>query len=289
MRCYHSWMLPGTVALLTWLSSSAEAVNMIEVVVASEDFSGPPTTKTFPAGWNVTWPQQWNVDRYGGANDPLLDIIADPTNASNPVGRINQHNVVRTYVDNTLARDVTVQTDIRWLQAQTTVTNQAGVMSRYTPDDPDTPGNETTLYEAIMIPNGQRLVLSRTIGSVTTTLATAIDPDTLTTSVWSISPVNWYTLKFKTTQVTPAETLLEAKLWLRGDPEPEDWLVSYTDNAPVMQDLSGYVGIDQRTSGNRRWAYDNFQASIFIVPEPSSLWLVGGLGILLLRRKRARV
>ena len=289
MSCIKNSKCLGVVLLISLFATPAGAVGLIEVQVASEDFSGPPTSKTFPAGWTVTWPEQWNVDRYGGANDPLLDIINDPTDASNPVGRINQHNVVRTYIDDTLVDNVTVQTDIRWLQAQTTVTNQAGVMSRYTPDDSGTAGNETTLYEAIKVPNGQRLLLSKTVGSVTTTLATAEDPDTMSTAVWSISPVNWYTLKFKTTQVTPAETLLQAKLWLRGEAEPEDWLVEYTDTTAALQNLAGYVGIDHRTSGNRRWAYDNFQASIFVVPEPSSLCLLSFASILLLRRKRRRV
>jgi len=57
-----------------------------------------------------------------------------------------------------------------------------------------------------------------------------------------------YRVRFRTHQLTPTSTLMQAKYWPEANVEPEGWQVIFTDGTPVLQNLSGGIGVDSASS-----------------------------------------
>jgi len=51
----------------------------------------------------------------------------------------------------------------------------------------------------------------------------------------------WYTVKFKTA-VEDGVAVLRAKVWVRGEEEPQAWLLEATDDVPNTQGSPGLYG-----------------------------------------------
>lgn len=60
----------------------------------------------------------------------------------------------------------------------------------------------------------------------------------------TVEPDVEYRLRYRVTQVDPSTSLLQAKIWPVGEPEPVDWMVESTDGALSLQDLPGRMTID---------------------------------------------
>lgn len=57
-----------------------------------------------------------------------------------------------------------------------------------------------------------------------------------------------YRVRFRVVQLDAVTTLLAAKMWLLGAPEPADWDILITDDTPELQNLSGGLAIDSWSS-----------------------------------------
>ena len=53
-----------------------------------------------------------------------------------------------------------------------------------------------------------------------------------------------YRMRYRVTQLDPATSLLQAKIWPLGEPEPVDWMVESTDSALSLQGLAGRMTVD---------------------------------------------
>lgn len=53
-----------------------------------------------------------------------------------------------------------------------------------------------------------------------------------------------YRVRFRVNQVDASSTLLQAKVWPVGDPEPGGWQVSFLDSTPELQGISGGIALD---------------------------------------------
>ncbi len=57
-----------------------------------------------------------------------------------------------------------------------------------------------------------------------------------------------YRVRFRVSQVDPANTLLQAKVWPAAQAEPTAWQVSFLDNTPQLQNLAGGIALDSWSS-----------------------------------------
>jgi hypothetical protein len=57
-----------------------------------------------------------------------------------------------------------------------------------------------------------------------------------------------YRVRFQVMQSAPTQTLVQAKLWPDGDPEPFGWQASATDTTTALQNLDGGIAIDSWSS-----------------------------------------
>ena len=57
-----------------------------------------------------------------------------------------------------------------------------------------------------------------------------------------------YRVRFQVLQTAPAQTLVRARLWPDGDPEPIEWQASVTDTTSALQNLDGGIAIDSWSS-----------------------------------------
>ncbi len=53
-----------------------------------------------------------------------------------------------------------------------------------------------------------------------------------------------YRMRYRVTQLDPATSLLQAKIWPVGEPEPVDWMVESTDTALSLQGAGGRMTVD---------------------------------------------
>ncbi|MGA9334168.1 MAG: hypothetical protein WBV39_07820 [Rudaea sp.] len=53
-----------------------------------------------------------------------------------------------------------------------------------------------------------------------------------------------YRVRFQVLQSGPTQTLVRAKMWPDGDPEPAVWQATTTDTSPELQNISGDIAID---------------------------------------------
>ncbi|MBK8233589.1 MAG: hypothetical protein IT349_08855 [Candidatus Eisenbacteria bacterium] len=53
-----------------------------------------------------------------------------------------------------------------------------------------------------------------------------------------------YRLRYRVTQTTPTETLLQARVWIEGQPEPALWTIEALDTHPLLQGTTGSFAID---------------------------------------------
>lgn len=53
-----------------------------------------------------------------------------------------------------------------------------------------------------------------------------------------------YRVRFRTHQLNPTTTLMQAKYWPQADPEPLAWQVTVSDSTPALQNISGGIGFD---------------------------------------------
>ncbi len=60
----------------------------------------------------------------------------------------------------------------------------------------------------------------------------------------TIEPDVEYRMRYRVTQLDPATSLLQAKIWPVGEPEPVDWMVESTDTALSLQGAGGRMTVD---------------------------------------------
>jgi gluconolactonase len=53
-----------------------------------------------------------------------------------------------------------------------------------------------------------------------------------------------YRVRFRVNQMTPTETLMQAKVWAINDVEPAAWNVTWIDNLPALQNIAGGIAFD---------------------------------------------
>jgi|GEM_PF-1629965 len=87
---------------------------------------------------------------------------------------------------------------------------------------------------------------------------------------YRIMAETWYTTKISMTKAG----VINAKVWLRGDPEPAGWMLTYTDPSPMTPDNTWKPGVGEQSgsSGDVQDSYDNFMA-FGIAPIPGgAIW-----------------
>lgn len=77
-----------------------------------------------------------------------------------------------------------------------------------------------------------------------------------------------YRLRFRVTQANPDSTLLQARVWVEGDPEPGAWTVESYDTRPELQGTAGSFAIDiYNYSGFGHIFIDDLAISEYPVPS----------------------
>ncbi len=64
-----------------------------------------------------------------------------------------------------------------------------------------------------------------------------------------------YRMRYRVTQLDPGTSLLQAKIWPVGEPEPVDWMVESTDSAFNLQSTAGRMAIDA-------WVSEDFNGPV---------------------------
>jgi hypothetical protein len=118
-------------------------------------------------------------------------------------------------------------------------------------------GSDNTYYLLLRLRQdfSMTIELSRQIGGVNAVLA----PE-LSSAVEHVD-YSQYRLRYQIMGQNP--TTVRAKIWIDGQPEPEAWLVTATDNSPVLQAPGawefGIYSSDALTKVPVNWAFDNFR------------------------------
>jgi outer membrane protein assembly factor BamB len=204
-------------------------VRVVPQIPYSQNFDKIPEGVA-PAGWiNAT-------GKYFVKKLPDSSIVLSKVNNDSrpPIAKAN------TYITGPDSTDYTIQCEVQGTKERGQMPDLGLVNCRYTCVLDGKPYKDTGMRTIQLISWDPR-------------------PRLHTVEIFNWAPDTWYTVKFTVIQ-TPKEALLKAKVWKKGDAEPEKWTIEFTDPSPNRNGAAGLFGyVANATDGeaNCNIYYDN--------------------------------
>ncbi len=201
----------GTVAFESGGLTASARVRVVPQIPYTQNFDKLPPGAA-PGGW-VNTTVKYLAKQLEDKNVVLSKLN---TEARPPLARVNG------YITAPNSTDYTIQTDIRGTLVRNRLPDMGLVNCRYT----------CSLDGKTDLDTGKRS-LRLTSWDSRPRFNVGVDFD------WQ--PGEWYTLKFTVDQAEKA-AVLRAKVWKRGEKEPEKWTIEFTDPSPNREGAAGLYG-----------------------------------------------
>jgi hypothetical protein len=186
-------------------------VRVVPQIPYSQNFDNIPTGAA-PAGWiNATG--KYFVKKLDDGSIVLSKVNTD---SRPPIAKAN------TYITGTDSTDYTIQCEMQGTKVRGQMPDMGLVNCRYTCILDGKPYKDTGKRTIQLISWDPR-------------------PRLHTVEIFDWQPDTWYNLKFTVVQ-TPKEALLKAKVWKKGDAEPEKWTIEFADPSPNRNGAAGIYG-----------------------------------------------